>query len=234
MPFPTTRWSLLAQATLHGGAAERAALADFCGRYRGPVVAFIARARPGRGDAEDLAQGFFAQLCEDSLLQRANRARGRFRSFLIGAVLRHLAAEDARAAAAKRGGNEVVLAFDELADAATPTLPPEVLRDFDREWATDLMRRVRAAVQAGWAKHDAAAAGVLMEFLPGSARPPTYEEASAKLGWKPARLKTEVFRIREEFRQAVRAEVALTVDAPDEIDAELAHLHGVLASDPAA
>jgi len=47
-------------------------------------------------------------------------------------------------------------------------------------------------------------------------------------------LKTEVFRIREEFRQAVRAEVALTVDAPDEIDAELAHLHGVLASDPAA
>jgi hypothetical protein len=57
---------------------------------------------------------------------------------------------------------------------------------------------------------------------------PTYETAAAALGWPVARLKTEVFRLRQQFREGVRAEVMLTVDAPHEVEAELAHLHRVL------
>ena len=62
---------------------------------------------------------------------------------------------------------------------------------------------------------------------------PAYETAAAELGWTLARLKTEVFRLRQKFRDQVRLEVALTVDAPHEIDAEMAHLHLVL-SHPSA
>jgi len=233
MPFPTTRWSLLTQATLHGGDAERAALADFCQRYRTPIVGFIARLRPGRSDAEDLAQSFFMRLFEESLLRRADRTRGRFRSFLVGALVRHLAAEADRAGAAKLGGGVAPLRFDELNESATPEVAPEVLRTFDREWATDLVARVRAATQVNCVSRHASGATVLMEFLPGAAHTPTYEEAAARLEWKVARLKTEIFRMREEFRATVRAEVALTVDSPEDVDAELAYLHGVLA-DPVA
>ena len=54
MPFPTTRWSLLAQATIHGGAAQREALAEFYRRYRDPVVGFVRRQCRNPTEADDL------------------------------------------------------------------------------------------------------------------------------------------------------------------------------------
>lgn len=233
MAFPTTQWSLLAQATANGGATEREALAEFFRRYREPVVAFVARARPGRNDAEDVAQNFFVALMEGSFLRRADRARGRFRSFLIGALLRHLAREDERSAAAKRGGDTERASWDELADAELPGAAPEVLRAFDREWALALLGRVRAGVEAGLAERHGRGAAMLMRFLPGATNTPSYDAAARELGWTLAKLKTEVFRVREDFRAAVRAEVALTVDSPEEIETELACLHQALAGDVA-
>lgn len=233
MAFPTTQWSLLARATVNGGAAEREALAEFFRRYRAPVVAFIARTRPARNDAEDVAQNFFVALIEDSLLRRADRTRGRFRSFLIGALVRHLAREDERAAAAKRGGGAVGAGWDELADADQPTVAPEVVRLFDREWALALLGRVRMETEAALTVRHGAASAMLLRFLPGAARTPSYEEAASGLGWTLAKLKTEVFRLRADFRAALRAEVALTVDSPAEVEAELACLHQALAGDAA-
>ena len=58
-------------------------------------------------------------------------------------------------------------------------------------------------------------------------------QALGRLGWPLARLKTEVFRLRQKFRDQVRQEVALTVETPHEIEMEMAHLHLVL-SDPSA
>jgi RNA polymerase sigma-70 factor (ECF subfamily) len=79
MAFPTTRWSLLAQATIHGGAAEGEALAEFYRRYREPVVSFIRRQTADPMQAEDLAQEFFIHLVQHSTLQRADPLRGRAR-----------------------------------------------------------------------------------------------------------------------------------------------------------
>lgn len=233
MAFPTTQWSLLARATVNGGAAEREALAEFFRRYRAPVVAFVARVRPGRSDAEDVAQNFFVTLMEDSLLRRADRARGRFRSFLIGALVRHLAREEERAAAAKRGGGTVRAAWDDLPSGEEPAVAPEVARLFDREWALALLGRVRAETEAALAARHGRGAEMLMRFLPGAATTPSYEDAAGALGWTLAKLKTEVFRVRADFRAAVRAEVALTVDAPEEVEAELDCLHRALAGDAA-
>jgi RNA polymerase sigma-70 factor (ECF subfamily) len=103
-----------------------------------------------------------------------------------------------------------------------------VARAFDREWARELLVRVRRDLAAEW-KGDAAAPVMLLRFLPGAADTPSYEAAATGLGWPLARLKTEVFRLRQKFRDQVRLEVALTVDAPHEIEAEMAHLHLVLA-----
>lgn len=233
MAFPTTHWSLLARATAHGGATEREAWAEFFRRYRALVVAFVARARPGRNDAEDVAQNFFLALTEDSLLRRADRARGRFRSFLIGALIRHLAREDERAAAAKRGGGAARTTWDDLPNGEEPAVAPEVLRFFDREWALALLGRVRAETEAKLVARHGRGAETLMRFLPGAATTPSYDEAAGVLGWTLAKLKTEVFRVRSDFRAAVRAEVALTVDAPEEVEAELDCLHRALAGDAA-
>ena len=233
MAFPTTRWSLLAQATIHGDATQAEALAEFYRRYREPVLGFIRRQTAEQALAEDLAQEFFVHLVEHSTLQRADPLRGRFRSFLLGALTRFLARDRARRAAAKRGSGELPLSLEALTPGAgEPAVPAAVAQAFDREWARDLLARVRRDLAADW-PGKAAAVTMMLRFLPGAVDTPTYEAAAAGLGWPLARLKTEVFRLRQKFRERVRAEVALTVDAPHEIEAEMAHLHLVL-SDPSA
>lgn len=237
MSFPSTRWSLLARASLHGDSIQREALAEFYRRYRAPVVEFIQRRQGNRAQAEDLAQEFFVHLMEDSTLTRADRARGKFRSFLLGALLRFLAREHRRNRADKRGGGEAPVSLDAAGadDGETePAVPGDVARAFDREWAQDLLVRAWAEVEGAWVARGAATElATLRSFLPGAAVTPTYEAAAAQLGWALARVKTEIFRLRGQFRDQVRAEIALTVETPAEIEAELAHLHAVLA-DPGA
>ena len=229
MAFPTTRWSLLAQATIHGDAAQVEALAEFYRRYREPVVNFIHGQTMDHARAQDLAQEFFIHLAEHSTLQRADPMRGRFRSFLLGALTRFLARDRVRSGAVKRGGGEVPLSFDALQPGGgEPGVPADVAQAFDREWARDLIVRVRRELAADWkgAAHERV---MLLRFLPGAVDTPDYETAAAGLDWKLARLKTEVFRVRQQFRERVRAEIALTVDAPHEIEQEMTHLHLVLA-----
>ena len=229
MAFPTTRWSLLAQATVHGDTVQREALADFYRRYREPVIEFIRRQTGNSAQSEDLAQEFFLHLLENSTLQRADPLRGRFRSFLLGALHRFLARARVQATAAKRGGGETALSLEVLAAGPEePTVPPAVVAAFDREWARSLIVRVRTQLAADW-RGSGAELAVLLQFLPGSVHTPTYEDAATTLGWPLARLKTEVFRFRQKFREQVRQEVALTVESPHEAELELAHLHLVLA-----
>lgn len=231
MAFPTTRWSLLAQATLHGGATQADALAEFYRRYRQPVVTFIRWQTRDGADVEDLAQEFFLQLINDSTLRRADPLRGRFRNFLLKALTRFLARLRIRNEAAKRGSGEIPLSLDALAPGAgEPAVSATEAQVFDRGWATDLLGRARAGVEAAWAvRGTTAELDTLRNFLPGAAATPTYETAATQLGWTLSRLKTEVFRLRTQFREQVRAEVALTVDTPHEVDAEMAYLHEVLA-----
>ncbi len=233
MAFPPTRWSLLAKATIHGDAAQAEALAEFYRRYREPVVSFIRQQGTAAAQAEDLAQEFFLHLIKSSTLQRADPLRGRFRSFLLGALTRFLARTRSRNEAVKRGSGAIPVSLDDPGSGTNePAVPAEVARAFDREWARELLIRVRRELEAGW-RGGAAELAMLLRFLPGAVDTPPYEAAAAGLDWPLARLKTEVFRLRSQFRERVRAEIALTVDAPHEIEAEMAHLHLVL-SDPSA
>ena len=232
MAFPTTRWSLLAQATIHGDAMQREALAEFYRRYREPVVSYLRRHQP-EARADDLSQEFFLHLIENSTLQRADPLRGRFRSFLLGALNRFLARTRVHEAAAKRGSGEAALSLDALTlGAGEPVVPAAVAEAFDRDWARSLIVRVRCQLSSDW-RGKTTDLALFMRFLPGSVDTPAYEAAALTLGWSLARLKTEVFRLRQKFRDQVRQEVALTVETPHEIELEMAHLHLVLA-DPAA
>ena len=86
MRFPTTCWTHLAQATLHGDPAGQRALEEMCAGYRGPVEAYVA-ARGLRGqEAEDAVQEFFLSWLKSRAWKRADRLRGKFRTFLLGAL----------------------------------------------------------------------------------------------------------------------------------------------------
>src|SRR5436305_5416488 len=90
MTFPTTHWTLLARASLGGDTENRGALEELCRRYWTPIVRFIQVRGIPPSQAEDLTQEFMVHILEKSLFGRADRFQGRFRSFLIGALIRFL------------------------------------------------------------------------------------------------------------------------------------------------
>lgn len=229
MSFPTTHWSLLAQATSSGDAEARGALEELCRRYWVPTNRFI-RVRGYRElVADDLTQEFFLHVCRHSTFSRAERVRGRFRTFLLGALVKFLANESDRAQAQKRGGGIVNLRWDDIEDSTIPSVAPESSVGFDREWAITILGNVMTRVCSEYSNSGRQGLfGVLKEYLPGSAIPPRLEEAANRLGSSVAAVKSEVHRLRLRFRALIREEVASTVSAPHEIEEEMAHLQRVL------
>ncbi len=236
MYFPTTHWSLLARATLTGETAGRQALEDLCRRYWSPLHEFIRARGYNQSEAEDLTQEFLLHLLEHSTLKKADRLRGRFRSFLLGALSRFLGDELDRRQAQKRGGGAAHVSLDESAEVAGAAGPGAVF--FDREWALVILENALRTVQVEWeAGQGQTRFAVLCRFLPGSLETPSYEEAAAQLGLGLPALKSELHRLRQRFKAVVRQEIAATVSAPHEIDEEMDHLQQVLmdkGNDPVA
>ena len=232
MYFPTTHWSLLAKATLHGETEARSALAELCASYWRPINQFVRSRGFGEAEAEDLTQDFLLHVLEKSVFTRANRLQGKFRSFLLGALVRFLGDALDRRNALKRGGDlqrvslEVVEVNGELADAFPGS---DGVTAFDREWAlTILEAALRNLRDEYMAAQREGAFCVLKHFLPGESAPLSYETASAQLGLSLPAFKSEVHRLRRRLRMLVRERVAQTVSAPHEIDDEMAHLQQVL------
>ncbi len=229
--FPTTHWSVLAEATLEGGASGREALADLCRRYRPVILSHVRRRGFTREEAEDVTQEFFLALLRSRAWQRAEQARGRFRTFLLGMLEHVIGHRWEKERALKRGGGQETLSLDKLLEEGRelPGSDGETARHFDRQWAVCMVEQALAGVASRWAAQDREEEfRVLQQYLPGGAHPATYEAAGAALGLSQPALKSAIWRLRQAFRAELRQAVARTVEAPHEVDAELRHLHRAL------
>lgn len=230
--FATTQWSLVLAAGERGEGAE-AALARLCSLYWYPVFAFVRRQGASPEEAEDLTQGFFARIIEKGDLGDADRARGRFRSFLLAACRHYVSNERDRARAEKRGSGKAPISIDvaaaelryerALAHAETPD------RLFDRQWCLTLL----AAALEGL-RDDYEAAGKarlfdrLQDFLTADAAEITHAEAARDLGMTEGAVKVAVHRLRRRYRTALRRRVADTVGSASEVEDEIRHLRETL------
>src|SRR5262245_39372944 len=105
MHFPETRWSHVARSRGREPEAQ-VALSDLCAGYYEPVFVFLRSEGRREEDARELAQEFFARLLRGSGVDGAEPERGRFRTFLLGAVKHFLAAQRQHHDRLKRGGGE--------------------------------------------------------------------------------------------------------------------------------
>ena len=231
--FHTTHWSLIAAATGDGGEQAQAALEEVCRAYWYPVYAFIRRRGQPAEDAGDLTQAFFATLLEKEYLADADRERGRFRAFLLTAVARFVAKERDKAAAQKRGGGRQLFPID-LADGEAryrhePAHDWTAERVFERRWALTLLDRTLARLRA---EHATAGKQALFDalkvYLTGEAGAPPLRHVAGQLQMTEGAVKVAVHRLREKYREALRAEVAQTVAAEGDVDDELGLLLAAL------
>src|SRR5215467_2189020 len=110
--FPTTTWTLVLSAGRQTDAQSSEALASLCEKYWYPLYAFIRRRGYPVEQAQDLTQEFFASVLEKRYIDRADRNKGRFRTFLLSSLTHFLFDEVDRRNALKRGGSQITLAFE--------------------------------------------------------------------------------------------------------------------------
>jgi DNA-directed RNA polymerase specialized sigma24 family protein len=231
--FVTTRWSLVLAAGDDGSSHGREALEQLCHAYWFPLYAYIRRRGHDGHTAQDLAQAFFARLLERNDLAGLTRAGGKFRSFLLTALNHFLANEHERASALKRGGGRAILSLDD--DTAEdrylrePSHAESPDRLYERQWALSLMENaLRHLAGEQTAAGRAAVFAAVRPFLSREPVAGEYAALAVRLDVAPGTLAVQVHRLRERYRQLVRAAVADTVDSPLEVEAEMRHLLAAL------
>ncbi len=227
--FTTTHWSLVVAAKPDEASQTRSrkALEELCRAYWYPLYAFVRYRGYSSDDAQDLTQSFFARIIETGGFASADPERGRFRSYLLGAMKHFLANDWHRARTRKSGGGVTIIELDALDPEARHALEPARAPDpdagFDREWAQESTARAMEKLRAESA---ASGRGEQFETLKGSltGEEPARSETAARLGMTEGAVKVAVHRLRQRYRELLRAEIAQTVTDPSAIDDEMRHL----------
>jgi RNA polymerase sigma factor (sigma-70 family) len=233
--FPTTRWSRIFRAGHPADPGARTALEALCRDYWFPLYVFVRRHGLSPDEAEDIVQGFLADLLERSDLARLDQSNGRFRSFLRAACGHYLANRRDHDRAAKRGGGVRIVSIDRLDSESRHDREPAheltAERLFERQWALTVLSRVLERLEDESAR---AGKGVLFArlrpVLQGDSLAASYSTIGAELGMSDGAVRVAAHRLRARYRELLRDEVGRTIDEPTAIDSEIGDLLATLAS----
>jgi RNA polymerase sigma factor (sigma-70 family) len=232
--FATTHWSLVGAARPDEASRTRAreALGELCRAYWYPLYAFVRSRGYSAIDAQDLTQAFFARFIETDGFASADRQCGRFRSYLLGAMKHFLSNEWHKAQTQKRGGDVKFIEFNaidpEARYAGVMEQSDNSERLFDREWA---LQTVAGALKE--LRDEMAKAGKSEQFdalkgtLTGQDELPR-DQIAARLNISEGAVKVAVHRLRQRYRNLLRAAIAETVSNKADLEDEMRHLIAVL------
>jgi len=224
--FTETRWSKVLLASQGESGLAMQAMDDLCATYWPPIYSFLRRKGYTSHDSEDLTQQFFVRLLSSNAFSRADPAKGRFRSFLLGS-LKHFLVDEIRKASTRKRGAEISISGSEFEAAEKiylqepdRSLTPEQL--YDRRWSETLLDLAFQRLRADYVDaHQQNRFKLLKSFLSEEPRSGEYERRGRELGMTSKAFAMAVSRMRQRYRQLVRSIVADTLAEADDIDSEL-------------
>ena len=230
--FATTHWSVVLTAQGESPAAHEA-LEKLCRTYWRPIFAFLRRQGFRPEEAEDLTQGFFAQLLERRSLRCRPQGK-RTTSFLFAWGAEIFSGRRA----ASRNGDQAreglrPIPLEELrADeriGMEPADPATAEMIYERRWALTVLEHVLSRLKDEYrAAGNAALFDSLKQLLPDEPGSPSQAEIAAQLGMTENALRQAFYRFRQRYQSLLREEIAHTVATPGDIEDELRHLIAVL------
>src|SRR6516164_493420 len=184
--FEETAWSVVIAAGATTEPRAHAALTQLCHIHWRPIYAYLRRTGYNTHDAQDLTQSFFQDLLQEKTLRRVSREKGRFRSFLLGALKRCLADEQTQRHTLKRGSGIEFISTNELEaeelhhlHADHEAAPDEIL---DARWAGVVLERALDRVRTECsAEGKAEVFETLYPFLAGTNPPVSYQEVAERM-----------------------------------------------------
>ncbi len=201
-PFPTTSWSNILHGAKSDAALRRQTLERLFRHYWKPVYTC---ARFGWNltptDAEDVVQSFFLDLLERDFLQGMDPSRGRFRSFLKGALKNFIMNIKRDARRLKRGGGARVFPLEEAGKLTSTGGDPENI--FDRDWSKTLLGHATERLQMELTRMGKEKAFRVFERYDLGERPESYQSVAEALGVSESDVRNQLHHAREAFRRIV-------------------------------
>ena len=230
--FTTTHWSVVLEAQGESPAAQQA-LEKLCRMYWRPIFAFLRGQGLSTEEAEDITQGFFAQLLERKSFDAVRKEKGRLRSYLLGALKYFLADEQRHAMAIKRGKGQRLISLEELRAGEQIEMEPadsitaEMI--YERRWALTVLEQVLDRLKNEYrTAGNAALFDSLKQLLPDEPGSPSQAEIAADFGMTENAVRQAFYRFRQRYQSLLREEIAHTVATPGDIEDELRHLIAVV------
>ncbi len=236
--FGTTHWSVVGACRDDREMAtgvSHAALSRLCRDYWPPLYSFVRRRGYAPADAQDLVQGFFACFLRSKAYMHAERAKGKFRSFLLASLKHYMANVWDREHALKRGGDYEFVLLDTEVEAVEanhmcePITASDEEQAYEQRWAHALVGCALAHLSEEFP--DGAKARLFSElkpFLCGGADLPSQLEVAARLEMPIGTLRSHLLRLRLHYAELLREEVARTIGTADDVDEELRHFRKIL------
>ena len=214
--------------------AAQEALEKLCRTYWRPIFAFLRRQGHSPEEAEDITQGFFAQLLERRKFSALRKEKGRLRSFLLGAT--EIFSSPMSSVARWRSNVGVdcgSIPLEELRAGERidmePSDPMTAEMIYERRWALTVLERVLSRLKDEYvAAGNAALFDSLKALLPDEPGAPSQAEIAARLGMSENAVRQAFYRFRQRYQALLREEIANTVATPGDIEDELRHLITVL------
>lgn len=241
--FPITPWSLVGRAANATPDARRDSLGQLLQRYLPALRAHLVLRKGIKPQAaDDLMQGFIAdKVVASEILARADRERGKFRTFLCTALDHYVVSQSRRTRAKKRsptGDGSAMADIDDVAEPAdddSPPAPGESGDAFDVAWARQVIESaveiMRADCLAGgrrdvWELFDLRVLGPTLR----GEEPPPYEQIVKQTGaTSPLQLSNLLVTGKRMFLRTLRGVIAEYARDDDEVEEELRDLKSVLA-----
>jgi RNA polymerase sigma factor (sigma-70 family) len=226
--FRTTQWDVVLLSAQDTAPGSEAALAELCRQYWYPLYGFARRLGHNPEDAQDLVQGFFLHLLEHRALQKVSPIKGRFRCFLLASLQNYVSNEASRSRCEKRGGRAKFVPLnmadpEAFCDAVVlDALPAGTV--FDAQWAITVLDQAMARISQVYAAdgrtHLLENLKQFLDPLSGQELPP-YEQVAKETGVSVKRIGVLIHRLRKQYTELLREEVARTVSDPSDVDDEI-------------
>lgn len=227
--FQTTRWTLILRAR-----SNTVDLSELLSAYHGPIVAYLEQKVRNRHDAEELSQEFICRkFLEGHLLDKADRERGKFRSFLLSSLNRFVIDIHRQTRGRENQRPRTISTADitMLDEAHAPDDPVVV---YNREYFRMVLDTVRQRLEErcrveGMDRHWIAYEARLLNPVLHGSDPQSIDSLAKALQLSAARVSHMIESVKRKSVQVLREVVAETIDDPDDLEEEIDLLWATLA-----
>ena len=227
--FLTTHWSLIEGVKKHQD-KDRVLIGLLIERYWKPVYCYLRRKGYENEEAKDLTQSFFHEIVLNrNLVERADSAKGRFRSFLLHALGQFLISQKRKETTKQHIPKEKLFPLDII---DPPVLPEAILKGspedcFVHSWKSSLLDWTLSEVQVecqeqGLEIHWNVFRDRIVRPIVEGKKPPSYQEICNLYGIESeSKLSNMIVTVKRRFKTALKRQLRATVLSEDDITPEL-------------